>query len=407
MKTFRNLVLLILFFKAILSCKRGKDYKKDLISEVIENSSDSLLKVIWSQRKDFNVQVNFTQIINKDSVVPKFQTFSYPQGTPPYFYPASTVKLPIAILALEKLSVLQSEGIAIDHKTLFKTYDNSMQVLSAVDKTHSKGWLTIGHLIKKIFLVSDNEAFNYLYDFLGTDYINQSLNSKGIEGIRIVHKLSSNAISEVNSQMVFFSESLDTLYHQPILSSSNYNTKLDLKGLKKGKGFYKNGEYLAYSMDFSTKNYISLNALHGILRRIIFPESFSKDNQFNLEDEDLNFLRYWMSRVPTEINEPYYDRDLYFDSYCKFFMYGDTTGEMTPKIRIYNKIGLAYGTVTDVAYITNHKGLSFMLSACLEVNENQIFNDDVYEYDTIGIPFLAALGRAFYNYELKTAELIK
>ena len=26
-------------------------------------------------------------------------------------------------------------------------------------------------------------------------------------------------------------------------------------------------------------------------------------------------------------------------------------------------------------------------------NKNQIYNDGVYEYDTVGIPFLAALGR--------------
>lgn len=404
MKVVRKQFLVILFFTVILSCKRVTVHKKDLISEVIENSSDSLLKTIWSQRDAFNIQVKFTQIKNKDSVIPKFKTWSYPIQSPSYFYPASTVKLPIAILALEKLRKLQSEGILINYRTPFKTYDNAMQVTGAIDTTHTKGRLTIGHLIKKIFLVSDNEAFNYLYDFMGADYINQSLQSKGIHDIRIVHKLSSEELSEVNTQMIFFSESLDTLYREAISSTSNLLTKLDVKGQKKGKAYYKNGELVRSPMNFSTKNYLSLNALDGILKRIIFPESFPTDAQFNLEDEDLNFIRYWMSRVPTEINEPYYDRDLYFDSYCKFFMYGDTVGEMTPKIRIYNKIGLAYGTVTDVAYITNHQGISFMLSACLEVNGNQIFNDDVYEYDTIGIPFLAALGRAFYNYELRNSN---
>ena len=28
---------------------------------------------------------------------------------------------------------------------------------------------------KKIFLVSDDNAYNYLFDFLGTDYINKEL----------------------------------------------------------------------------------------------------------------------------------------------------------------------------------------------------------------------------------------
>ena len=67
-------------------------------------------------------------------------------------------------------------------------------------------------------------------------------------------------------------------------------------------------------------------------------------------------------------------------------------------IRIYNKVGYAYGTLTDVAYIRNReKDIEFFLTATLLVNNNQIFNDDVYEFETVGIPFLAELGRGVYR----------
>ena len=67
---------------------------------------------------------------------------------------------------------------------------------------------------------------------------------------------------------------------------------------------------------------------------------------------------------------------------------------MTDAIRIHNKVGLAYGTLTDVAYITDREnGVEFLLSATILVNENQIFNDNQYEYEEKGIPFLAELGR--------------
>ena len=36
-----------------------------------------------------------------------------------YFYPASTVKLPIAILALQKLNALKSQGFQINGDTPF------------------------------------------------------------------------------------------------------------------------------------------------------------------------------------------------------------------------------------------------------------------------------------------------
>ena len=34
-------------------------------------------------------------------------------------------------------------------------------------------------------------------------------------------------------------------------------------------------------------------------------------------------------------------------------------------------------------------------------NTDGIFNDNTYDYDNIGLPFLAKLGRAVYEHELK------
>ena len=34
------------------------------------------------------------------------------------------------------------------------------------------------------------------------------------------------------------------------------------------------------------------------------------------------------------------------------------------------------------------------------INDNEILNDDTYEYDEISIPFLASLGNAIYDYAL-------
>ena len=75
-------------------------------------------------------------------------------------------------------------------------------------------------------------------------------------------------------------------------------------------------------------------------------------------------------------------------------IYGDQKGAMHNGIRIYNKVGYAYGTLTDVAYIHDLENeLEFFLTATILVNSNQIFNDDIYEFEQVGIPFLAALGQ--------------
>ena len=40
-----------------------------------------------------------------------------------------------------------------------------------------------------------------------------------------------------------------------------------------------------------------------------------------------------------------------------------------------------------------------MLAASIRVNADGIYNDDRYEYDTVGIPFMAAWARAVLDVE--------
>jgi hypothetical protein len=40
-----------------------------------------------------------------------------------------------------------------------------------------------------------------------------------------------------------------------------------------------------------------------------------------------------------------------------------------------------------------------MLSAVIHCNSDGIFNDDKYDYDEVGFPFLKNLGQAIYQHE--------
>ena len=121
--------------------------------------------------------------------------------------------------------------------------------------------------------------------------------------------------------------------------------------------------------------------------------------RFNLSKDDLHFLYKYMSMLPRESKKPGYD-STYYDSYVKYFLFGDSKKSLDGNIRIFNKVGLAYGYLTDVAYIADFENkVEFMLSATIHVNKNQIYNDGVYEYDKIGLPFLANLGRVIYDFE--------
>ena len=207
-------------------------------------------------------------------------------------------------------------------------------------------------------------------------------------------------------EYTFFGANKKIIYYQPSIKAEFELPPQNLKGVLKGIGHVELENIIYEPMNFEKKNRISMRNLEGIMKRIIFPEAFQKKERFNLTTEDYNFLKYWMSRTTLESNYPDYNSENYWDSYVKFFIYGDKKDVMNPEIRIYNKVGDAYGTITDVAYIKDKKNeIEFFLTATILVNENNIFNDDIYESDQIGIPFLAALGRAVLE-ELKKDKLL-
>ena len=104
-----------------------------------------------------------------------------------------------------------------------------------------------------------------------------------------------------------------------------------------------------------------------------------------------------MSTTPSDLG---YSNNEYQDNYTKFFIFGNRD-EMINAM-IYNKVGNAYGYSIDNAYIYNKKSdRHFILTASIYTNENNILNDNNYEYDEIGIPFLAEIGRLLTKYDIR------
>jgi hypothetical protein len=197
----------------------------------------------------------------------------------------------------------------------------------------------------------------------------------------------------------FYDDEGNIVYTQPArVESSNVN--LNLTETLKGNGYYSSGELVKEPKDFSQNNFFSLRDQHNLMIRVMKPALFSKEERFNLTENDYTFLKEFMCKLPQQTECPKYESTEYYDGYVKFFMYGDTKEQIPDNIKIFSKSGLAYGYLTDNAYIVDEKnGVEFFLSATIHVNENGIYNDDNYEYDKIGLPFLAALGKVIYEYE--------
>ena len=286
------------------------------------------------------------------------------------------------------------------HTPMFTDSAYSGQTAVYVDSSAQYLVPTMGNYIRKIFLVSDNDAFNRLYEYVGMERIINELKAKGFPDSRIIHRLSIALSEEENrhTNPVNFVQDGDTIWKEP---AKYYSGPLPSTGrIRKGKGYLKGDSVIPEPMDFSVKNFMPLEDLTDILTSVVFP---GESPLFDLTEEDYTFLLTAMSQLPKESAFPAYDPKEYFDSYCKFLLYGSSPEERIPSnIRIFNKIGLAYGYTTDVAYIidTDNK-VEFMLSATIHTNKNQIYNDGIYEYDSIAFPFMRDLGQIIYEYELR------
>jgi hypothetical protein len=158
-------------------------------------------------------------------------------------------------------------------------------------------------------------------------------------------------------------------------------------------------------MDFSRKNRIHLLSLHRILRSVLYPESVPPEQRFGLAEEDLAFLRTCLSALPREGGPPAFDPAAYPDTYCKFLYFGaDPKETIPPYLKVYNKVGDAYGHLLDVACFEDRlHGVEFLLSAVVYVNSDGVLNDDRYDYDSLGLPLLAEIGRRVYAHERRLA----
>lgn len=340
-------------------------------------SEESAIARVMRAPDAHEIQIRYSRVLRTgDSIT--FANYDYRVDEDQYFYPASTVKFPVALAALEKLNELDS----LDLDTRYYIEGDSVEKSFARDMV-------------EIFAVSDNHANNRLFEFLGQDAINRRIAAKKAGPFRVSHRLGFHRDVLTTQPLVcYLSDTLTTL-SVPIQNTPP--RPLEIKGVLKGNGYYAEDSLVGQPFDFRLKNYLPITTLDGLIKRVIFPEAFPEDQRIQISGEQREFLLETMKTLPREAG---YDPELYPDGYCKFFIYGDSQAPVPDHMEIYNKVGFAYGTLTDCAYIRDRQsGVEFFLTATILVNQNDIFNDDQYEYEEIGLPFLSALGRQLYEYE--------
>lgn len=309
-----------------------------------------------------------------------------------YFYPASTVKVCACIAALRFCAASESElGVRVGLDTPYR-----VQPLEGVDDAASALSSTIRDDIRRICLVSDNPAFNRLYDLVGHRRLNESMRQLGLSSLIVNHRLSDPR--PITDHRRTAGIRLDVAPGRTVslperLSSLHLQTD-GVCGLRVGRAHVIHDRRVDAPMDFSSRNRASLRDLHKLLcvvspglRVICEPRGEACDAAF------LDVLRKAMTQYPRESIEPWFDSDLYPDHAMKFLLPGLVRVRPLGEWQVTNKCGQAYGFSTDNAIVTHvPSGNAAKVTATIYTNTDGVVGSPPYEYDEEAMPYFAALG---------------
>jgi hypothetical protein len=357
--------------------KQKPPINEALIKQLLSKYKSRFNSDIINNPNKYNLQILYTEINRDKSNVPTFTSYKYNVDAKKYFYPASSVKLSATILSLDKINNLKISGLS--------KY-TTMNIGAAGNGQTPRNGESISSYIQRILLYSDNDSFSRLYEFLGQKYYNDTLVSKGYKNSKIIHRLSGNGSYENNkyTNPISFYAGNKKIYTQPLKYSGTSYSNKGLTNLSIGKGELLNGKVNYSPKDFTYKNSMSIEDLQSMVKTVFFNSYMPKDRQFNLTKDDTEFLKKYMKGTGSVE--------------YKYLICGGTS-KIPSGVEIYNKIGMAYGELTDNAYILDkNSGREFMLTTTIYVNSDGILNDDVYDYYTKGMPFLKNLGLMFLDY---------
>ncbi|MEM9661638.1 MAG: serine hydrolase [Planctomycetota bacterium] len=323
-----------------------------------------------------------------------------------YFYPASTIKLFAAAAALEVLGEFEAVD-ATSPLALWPSNETANGPEELDDSNTEGGRITAAHEIRKLFVVSDNRAFNRLYDLIGHERLNTATQSAGFPGVVINHRLAVARTPQENRTSPRVEVGSRDAGHV-VMNQRVSALKIDnagVPGLRVGVAELVGGERLERPKDFTQSNRAELVDLQNALVSILRPDLAGDSIGYALASDDRALLRDSMTWLPRECPNPKYSEESYPDDWAKFMLEGVREVIPAESIRYRNKIGLAYGFTTETACIEDTRsGRSFFLAGTLYTNQNGTLNDNVYEYDERAMPFWRALGETLARRLLLNAD---
>ncbi len=363
---------------------------EDVWSAVFARMPDALAAVVDDPRHA--LQLRWVRIL-RDADGARLHVVHDRGLMPRRWFPAASVaKLPMALLMAE--AVQAAGGDADSVLRLHGAPASGEWGDEPLDDTFARG-------IDRTFAVSDNRPFNRWYDLLGGDTIHRRLAQLGYPHVRLIARLGSSDIeanrrsgggellSADGGALRRFPAGIATARRFP------FGRVLQGEGWRNDDGSTTPGPH-----DFSHANFLPLADSLRMLQAFVAPESVPAAQRWRIDGALRARLLRALALRPRESVSPVYVESAYPDGHARWFFVGDGHARYPDGLSVSGKSGMAYGSLSEVAYVVDRdSGVECMLAASIQVNADGIYNDDRYEYDTVGIPFMAAWARAVLDVE--------
>jgi len=246
-----------------------------------------------------------------------------------YFYPASSIKLAAAVLALEKFDSLRATVPALQLSSPMRTDSAFLgQTRAWRDASAANDQASLGHYLHKMLLVSDNDAYNRLYEFVGPRDLNRDLHRLGLHRARLVQRLAVGDKppgSRHTNPIRFFADTAgqQLLYAQPAAywAGAYPATHVRPATIWVGSAYLGRRDSLIHQpLDLSQSNLLALRDLQRLLQAVVLPQTVPAQHRPALDSASRRQLLLALSQLPPQSRSPHYDSLHYPGTYAKFLL---------------------------------------------------------------------------------------
>jgi hypothetical protein len=375
------LSILISFTSISQSVVNHKD--NELIS--LLKGKDKLIDLVLDNQDKYHLQINFTKVdANKNEITLHDYSLNKDKH---YFHPASLIKLPIAITSLELFSKFE-EDYGIDLNTFVHSETCSCDFNT--DKyVNNKMRPNLDILLREMLIMSNNESYNFFFNFSGPTYFNRRMKELSLNNIILRNRFYAGCTYQGANEH-------GGLYFQKDNSSNKYKIGCIKDSLKT----IEQSLYLNYPNSRSS-NVVSLYSIHRLMIQLFYPQSFNPDFKLFLSSKNLDFLKTTLSSYPNSLPN-YQNIPSHFH---KYLMPSAFLNKQNNNIKIYSKNGNAGGYISDVMFLNDeeHHVKYFLSVSMLNYKQKSYYKRRVI-YTTPGIDVFRKISNVLYEYAKKQSH---